>query len=729
MSDIIVDIPEAFEFLLQPMRYKSAYGGRGRGASWSFARALAAKASYEKLRILCTREYQNSIKDSVYKLLTDQIEQTNLIPYYDINKTGIYSSIGSEFLFKGLQHPLEIKSIEGIDIVWLEEAQNTTEDSWKFLIPTIRKDNSEIWMSWNTGSAEDPTYQRFVTNKPEECISKLLTYKDNPYFPETLRKEMEYCKKVDYDAYLHIWEGKPEKLSHALVFKDKFIIEDFETPYGVKFYYGADWGFANDPIALVRSFIVGKDLFIDYEACGVGVEFEEIPELFDTVPGSREHEIPADSSRPETISYVKRQGFLVKPCTKAKTTKAGFVKGGIAFLKKFEKIHIHTRCKHVKDEFEHYSYKTDKKSGEVLPILLDSFNHCFIGNTKIATINGEVKIKDIQVGDLVLTRYGYRKVKTVWNNGYKEVSDYQFANNRILTGTNTHKIITATGEKILKKINKDDQLFFLEREGNEWKFVKTKNTMRSYLKAFLLSAIKISREENVFPICILMKEGKQKTKDFIKRFGKSIMEKSLKGFASTIKMVIPSMTILPIWSACLEGNIRPCIPQNTIPTTKLKLEGIFVESENMQQHGIKAKKADQLIVKQLKRDGLISNVKNIFASNVVKNTKDIKRENFAQTNVRLDIEDYQGLTKLKGLVLFVRLLFELINTQISLLVGKNAGQHLLTRIEKVYNLEIEEHHEYFANGILVANCIDALRYSLEDLIQNQVTDWERVVNE
>jgi phage terminase large subunit len=376
MSEIEVNIPEAFDFLLQPSRYKSAYGGRGRGASWSFARVLVTKASYEKKRILCTREYQNSIKDSVYKILVDQIALLGLSDYYNINKTEITSRIGSEFLFKGLQHPLEIKSIEGIDIVWLEEAQNVSEESWRFLIPTIRKEGSEIWLSWNTGKVDDPTYIRFVINKPEDCIAKLLTYKDNPNFPEVLKKEMEHDKKVDYDAYMHIWEGLPLKLSEALVFKNKFIVEDFDSPFDAKYYYGADWGFANDPIALVRSFIIGDELYIDYEACGVGVEFEEIPQLFDSVPGSRDHEIPADSSRPETISYVKRQGFSVKACRKVATTKAGFVQDGISFMRKFRKIHIHTRCKHTKDEFEHYSYKTDKKTGEILPILLDSFNHC-----------------------------------------------------------------------------------------------------------------------------------------------------------------------------------------------------------------------------------------------------------------------------------------------------------------------------------------------------------------
>lgn len=381
-SEIQVDIPEAFKFLLEPHRYKSAYGGRGRGATWSFARILSTIGSFQKKRILCTREYQNSIRDSVHKVLSDQIELLNLSPYYEVSKSGITSKAGTEFIFKGLQHPLEIKSIEGIDIVWLEEAQNTSEESWSFLIPTIRKERSEIWMSWNTGEEDDPTYQRFVANPPDDCVSKLLTYKDNPWFPDTLRKEMEYCKKVDYQSYLHIWEGQPRKLSDAIVFRNKFVIEDFETPGRVKFYYGADWGFSNDPIALIRCFIIENDLYIDYEACGIGVELEEIEELFDTVPGVRENKISADSSRPETISFVRRKGFPIVPCTKFKGTKKGFVQDGVDYIRKFEKIHIHTRCTNTKREFENYSYKVDKRidpttgNPRILPILVDSFNHC-----------------------------------------------------------------------------------------------------------------------------------------------------------------------------------------------------------------------------------------------------------------------------------------------------------------------------------------------------------------
>lgn len=373
---INVDIPECFQFLFEPYRYKSARGGRGGAKSWAYADALLVIGVNEKKRILCTREFQNTIADSVHKLLSDEIKRLGLEDKYEIQKNTIKGSNGTEFIFKGLRFNIdEIKSMEGIDICWVEEAQSVSEESWTVLIPTIRKEGSEIWISWNTGEKTDATYQRFVVRPPEDCKSVLVNWDSNPFFPETLDKERRYCYKVDKDAYRHIWEGEPRFISDALVFKDKFIECEFESPEkGVRFRYGADWGFSQDPIALVRNFIIDNDLYIDYEACGIGVEFEDIPALFDTVPGSRDNKIIADSARPETISYVKRQGFGISACTKKKTTKQGFIRDGIEFIRKFEHIYIHSRCTHVLDEFQHYSYKKDK-NGLILPVMVDSFNH------------------------------------------------------------------------------------------------------------------------------------------------------------------------------------------------------------------------------------------------------------------------------------------------------------------------------------------------------------------
>jgi phage terminase large subunit len=366
-------------------RYKSFYGSRGGAKSWAFARALLCIAATQKIRVLCTREFQSSIAESVHKLLCIQIEQLGLQEYYTIQKNSIVSSCGSEFIFKGLCFNIqEIKSLEDIDICWVEEAQSTSEESWQVLIPTIRKEGSEIWLSWNTGEVKDPTYQRFVVSPPPDCISIKVGWRDNKYFPETLRKEKDYCQLVDPDAYDHIWEGNPRSISNACIFKGKFEVLEFETSYLAKFRFGSDWGFSNDPTTLVRSYIEDNCLWIDYEAYAVGVDYDEIPELFDDIPESRKHLIRADCARPDTIKYIKKKGFIIRGANKAGRIKptdtsikpsAGSIKEGIAFLRKFRKIYIHQRCKHTIEEFKLYSYKTDRKTGEVLPIVIDKNNH------------------------------------------------------------------------------------------------------------------------------------------------------------------------------------------------------------------------------------------------------------------------------------------------------------------------------------------------------------------
>lgn len=371
--EINLEIPEKLLFLLTTKkRYKVAYGGRGSGKSWSMGACLIAKSLEKKCRILCTRQLQTSIAQSVHKLLSDTINRLGLDDRFEITQNVIRCDNGSEFYFKGIQNNInEIKSIEGINYCWVEEAQSVTKDSWDVLIPTIRAEGSEIWVSFNPDREEDATYQNFVTTKRDDCISVLVNYTDNPFFPETLRKEMEYCKSVDYGKYEHIWLGKTVINTEAQVFHDKFELKEFETPENATLFFGSDWGFANDPTTLVRCFIQDQCLYIDYESGGVGIEFEEIPALFKKVPQSDRWEIRADSARPETISYVARQGFKIKPCPKWK----GSVEDGIEYIRSFRRIYIHPRCKNTYKEFEFYSYKQDKNTGDILPIVLDKDNH------------------------------------------------------------------------------------------------------------------------------------------------------------------------------------------------------------------------------------------------------------------------------------------------------------------------------------------------------------------
>ncbi|ELY2859473.1 PBSX family phage terminase large subunit [Cronobacter sakazakii] len=365
-----------FKPLFKPIRYKVFRGGRGGAKSWGIARALVIMAASKKLRILCTREVQNSIKDSVHKLLKDQIEMLGLNPWFRITNEMITSACGSEFLFKGLRFdPLGIKSTEGVDICWVEEAQSVSADSWDILIPTIRKEGSEIWVSFNPGEETDPTYQRFVVNPPDDCVTVEVNYYDNPYLPDTLRKEMEYCKRIDYEAYEHIWLGKPKSISEAVIFKRRYKVEAFPDDLwqqADRLFFGADFGFANDPSTLIRMFMFENKLYIEYEAYGVGVELDEMPQFYDSIPEARRWPIKADNARPETISHIARKGFSIDAAAKWK----GSVEDGIAYLKGFEEIIIHERCKHTADEFRLYSYKVDKKTNEILPVIVDAHNHC-----------------------------------------------------------------------------------------------------------------------------------------------------------------------------------------------------------------------------------------------------------------------------------------------------------------------------------------------------------------
>ena len=375
-ESIDVRMPQkAVEVLFGPHRYNVLYGGRGSGKSWGIADSRIIKSLSGNYRGLCTRQYQNSIKDSVHRLLSDRIFALGLSQYFEIKQDSIAAITGSEIIFKGLARQVgEIKSTEGIDWCFVEEAQLVSKENWEILIPTIRKPNSQIYVSFNTGEERDDTYQRFVVNPPPNSKVVKMNFYDNPFFPEVLRQEMEYMKRVDYDAYLNIWEGQPKKLSDSIIFKGKYKVDDFE-PYNPendgRLYGGADWGFSSDPFAALRCFIRGRRLFIDYEAYGVGIEIDALPSAFDRIPDIRKIKILGDCSRPETISYIKRQGFNIDPAPKWPES----IEDGISFLKSFEHIIIHPRCKNTADEFARYAYKIDKNTSEILRDIVDKHNH------------------------------------------------------------------------------------------------------------------------------------------------------------------------------------------------------------------------------------------------------------------------------------------------------------------------------------------------------------------
>lgn len=374
-TDVLYDAP------IGSVRWRWTYGGRGGGKSVEIARALIILGAIDPMIILCAREFQNSISDSVLALLEAEIYALGLNHFYTVKNNEITGKNGTRFTFKGLRTNLQsIKSMFGIKICWVEEAQTVSQDSWDVLGPTVRANNSEVWVSYNPREATDPTYtlmKRHEADPPDGgVIIRQVNYPDNAFFPDVLRQEMEYCKRVDYEAYEHIWLGLPRALSEAVIFSGKYRVEAFTDDLYLqadRIFYGADFGFSQDPSTLIRCFIIGRKLYIEYEAYGVGVELDEMPQFYDSIPEARKWPIHGDCSRPETISYLARQGFNIDGATKW----AGSVEDGITYLRGFEEIVIHERCKHMIDEARLYSYKTDRLTGEVLPIVLDKHNHCW----------------------------------------------------------------------------------------------------------------------------------------------------------------------------------------------------------------------------------------------------------------------------------------------------------------------------------------------------------------
>ena len=375
MRSLQINTPRWGIPFLQPARYKGAHGGRGSGKSHFFAEmAIERMVLDPDTAIVCVREIQKSLNQSVKRLLELKIEQLGVGDYFEVQEAVIKSRKGNGLIiFQGMQNHTadSIKSLEGYDIAWIEEAQSISQRSLDLLRPTIRKPGSEIWATWNPFSTDDPIDQLLRgENIPDGAIVAEVNYLDNPWFPEELKNELEFDKARDPEKYRHIWLGEYRDQTEARVFKN-WTVEEFTAPPDAIHRLGADWGFAIDPTALVRCHIIGRKLFVDYEAVQVGCEIVDTPSLFMTIPDSERWPITADGSRPETIAHMKKHGFpKIFPAVKG----SGSVEDGIEWLKSFD-IVIHPRCKTAIHEFKSYSYKIDAMTGKVLPVLEDKNNH------------------------------------------------------------------------------------------------------------------------------------------------------------------------------------------------------------------------------------------------------------------------------------------------------------------------------------------------------------------
>lgn len=384
--------------LLRPARYKGAKGGRGSGKSHFFAElAVETMVINPDHRFVCIREVQKSLKFSVKQLVESKIRALGVSDLFEITLTEIRRIGGNGIMiFQGMQdHTADsIKSLEGFNTAWVEEAQNLSRRSLELLLPTIRAEGSEIWFSWNPDQPTDPVDAFFCgeDGPPPDSVLVHVNYTDNPFLPSTLKAEAERHLLQNPDTFPHVWLGEYNTKSDAQVFNGKWTVEEFDiSTFGDKVkgprslpdgpYYGADWGFAQDPTVGVRCWIWQNRLYIDHEVGAVGVDISDTAELLTKLPGADKHVIRGDSARPETISHLrkpwvdssgeKRPGLRIEPCEKW----PGSVEDGITFLRSFDKIVIHPRCKGLLHEAVHYRYKVDRLTGDVLPQVVDANNH------------------------------------------------------------------------------------------------------------------------------------------------------------------------------------------------------------------------------------------------------------------------------------------------------------------------------------------------------------------
>ncbi len=372
---MILDIPtpRAYVPLLSKARYKGAHGGRGSGKSHFFASLWAEENITRKADCVCLREVQKDLKFSVKKLLESKIADMNAGSYFEVQDRIIKSRAGGVTIFEGMQNHTadSIKSLESFDIAWFEEAHRASDRSLTILRPTIRKPGSQLWFSWNPERPDDPIDKLLRGDKPPpDAIVVKTSYRDNPFLSPEIVAELENDRVRDPEKFRWVWEGEYLTHSNARVFRN-WRVEEFDVDPSWTLRQGADWGFSIDPSVLVQCAIVGRTLYITYEAHMVGCEIDMLPTLFMTVPDSEKWPIIADSARPETISYMQRNGFRkMVPAIKG----ARSLEEGVEFLKSFD-IVVHPRCRHTIEELTMYAYRIDELTGDVMPVLEDKNNH------------------------------------------------------------------------------------------------------------------------------------------------------------------------------------------------------------------------------------------------------------------------------------------------------------------------------------------------------------------
>lgn len=405
-KELIIDTPSWGVPFLEPSRYKGLKGGRSSGKSHFFGEGVVEKAIVDPyMDIVCLREVQKSLKFSAKKLIEQKIRDFGAQSMFKvleseirrIGKNGFSTGI---MIFNGMaDHTADsIKSLEGFNLAWFEEAQRMSQRSLNMLRPTIREPGSEMWFSWNPDQETDPIEKFLGISPPENAIVRHINFTDNTLCPDVIKEEAALWLRDDPDSYDHVWMGGYNTKSDDQILGGKWCVEGFEIQsHWDGPYYGADWGFSTDPSVIIEFYIDSEAniIYITREVWGLHVETDHLPAFFDKMSGAVNYVIRGDNSRPENISYLQRHGYRR---VIAAQKWDGSIMDGISKLRSFKIIVVHPGCQKTADECRLYKYKRDRLTDDVLPDIIDKHNHC---------------IDAIRYGLEPMTK---RKAMSIWDN-------------------------------------------------------------------------------------------------------------------------------------------------------------------------------------------------------------------------------------------------------------------------------------------------------------------------
>lgn len=664
----MIRIPSVFQFLFEPWRYKVARGGRGAGKSRSFAQALLVLGAKNQMRILCAREIQKSINDSVHYLLKSQIEELGLSSFYTVLSNEIRGKNGTTFIFAGLKHNISnIKSLEAVNVVWIEEAEAVSANSWETLIPTIRKDGSEIWISYNPDIEESETHQRFAVNPPPEyivengekkpyCKTIKVNYVDNPFFPKELERERIQLLAKDPIKYDNVWLGNPKQAVEGAVFMHEMqavvdsgrirpVLYDKNYPVDVFYDLGradqtALWfvQFIGNEYRLIRYYDNNRQHFSHYiQYC------RELNYTFGT------HYLPHDAESEQLAAQftIKQQainaGFKVIIIPRIPQKNLAIEAARSIFDRC---VFDSTLCKDGLTCLRKYAYIENSYGGFSKDPKHDQWsNGCLVAGTLVKTKSGNKTIESIEVGDYVWTPCGYSKVL---NSGQTKVS------NKLITIKTNFGTITATPEHKFftnKGVVRADALVYNDVIWNLKKHLRIKESSIGYRETITL---------------LLLAQGKN-TQHYIGQYGLTIMALSQKIIMYTIKTVTTLIMTLVTLSAYLCLNICRIMQKivNGINLVKM-LKSCLRKLYQRLKYGMQVKMVESGILYMGRILGLIG--------------KHLRR------SVSFVVQSLKHFTKTK------------LNTA-----------HRVVGIEEeikslpVYDLTVEKNHCYLANGMLVSN--------------------------